>query len=287
MLARTGRTARRSVVAERCSTVGGMLARRALPLLTSVVVALGALGACSDEAEQSALEIVAGAAEQTTEAAGMDVAMEAVADGTGAGDGTVLAMTATQAADGSSMEGQIELGGQSVAIIFVDGSYFYAFPGLPGGKEWAEVTLDEIAELGFDQAAAQGQDSSQSLALLEAAGEVEEVGKDEIDGEGVTRYRAVVDVGELNEDIVTGELREQMLGLLGDEVEMEVAIDGDGYVRRMEYVVDLAAAPNPPEGVPARGEIHYVFEMSAFTDDYEAPERPDPGSVLALSELGG
>lgn len=283
MLARAGRRAR-SPAAVRYRRL--MVARRALPLLTSVVVALGALGACGDEAEQSAAEIVAGAAEQTAEAAGLDVQMEAVAEGTGAGDGTVLDMTATQAADGSSMEGEMELGGQRIEIILVDGSYFYAFPGLPDGKEWAEVTLDELAELGFDAAAVQGQDSSQTLALLDAAGEVEEIGEDEIDGDRVSRYRALVDVGKLNEDIVTGELRDQMLGLLGDDLEMEVAIDDDGYVRRMEYVIDLAAAPDPPEGMPTKGEIRYVFEMGAFTDDYEAPERPDPSSVVAMSELG-
>lgn len=264
-----------------------MLTRRALPILACAAVAIGALGACSDEADESAVEIVAGAAEQTAEAAGMDVTMEATAEDTGAGDGTVLAISATQAADGSSMEGEMELGGERIGVIFVDDSYFYAFPGLPDGKEWAEVTVEELEAQGLDVTALEGQDSSQTLALLEAAGEVEETGEDEIDGDDVTLYRALVDVGELNEDIITGDLRDQMLGLLGDEVEMEVAIDGAGYVRRMAYSVDLSTSPNPPEGMPTEGTLRYVFEMSDFTDDYRAPERPDPETVVALSELGG
>lgn len=264
-----------------------MLLRRALPIFATVAVAIGVLGACSDEAEQSAVEIVAGAAEQTADAEGMDITMEATAEGTGAGDGTVLALSATQAADGSSMDGEMELGGERIDVIFVDDSYFYGFPGLPDGKEWAEVTVEELEAQGLDVTALEGQDSSQTLALLEAAGEVEETGEDEIDGDDVTLYRALVDVGELNADIVSGELRDQMLGLLGDEVEMEVAIDGAGYVRRMEYTVDLSESPNPPEGMPTKGTLRYVFEMSAFTDEYEAPERPDPDTVVALSQLGG
>lgn len=264
-----------------------MLSRRARPVLASVAIAVLVLGACSDEAEESAAEIVAGAAEQTAGADGMHVTMEVTASGTGAGDGEVMSMSADQAADGSSLDGQMTLGGERIDVLLVGGSYFYGFPGLPDGKEWAEVTEADLAAQGLDLSGAQGQDSSQTLSLLEGAGVVEEIGDDEIDGDEVTRYRAIVDVVELNEDLISGELREQMQGLLGDEVEMEVAIDGEGYVRRMEYSVDLADAPEPPEGMPTRGVLRYRFDMGDFTDDYRAPERPDPDTVVALSELGG
>lgn len=268
-----------------CSTVACMFSRRALPLLASAALALVWSGGCSDEADESAVEIVARAAEQTAAAEGMHITMQVTASGTGVGDGEVMAMSADQAADGSSLVGEMDMAGETIDVLLVDGSYFYAFPGLPDGKEWAEVTLEQLAAQGLDVTATQGQDSSQTLSLLEAAGDVEETGEDEIDGDAVTLYRALVNVAEMNDEVVTGELREQMLGLLGEEIEMEVAIDEDGYVRRMDYSVDLAEAPDPPDGVPTSGRLRYWFEMSDFTDDYQAPERPDPDEVLPLPEL--
>jgi hypothetical protein len=257
--------------------------RSRFPIVLIVLFGLAA-ASCAEEAA-SPLEVVTQAADRTGTAEAARVQMTADLSGSGVADGTVIDVDAFSSMDGAAFEGMVTIGGMRVESIAVDGSYFYAFPDLPPGVEWVEMTADDFRELGLDPEAME-QQQGQTLALLGESGEVEERGTEEIAGVATTRYHVVTDLVAVNEEsgVVSGDALEEMRGLLGDEVELDVWIDDDGYVRQMVYAVDLAEAPDPPAGTPPEGVIEYRFQLSEFTDDFEPPARPDPASVISIRD---
>jgi hypothetical protein len=258
-------------------------------LIAAIGLVVGGCGSeAADQGSGNALALVAGAAEQTSSVEASRVRLSAELSGSGTMDGTVLDMDVTASTDGESYEGSMTMAGMDIDTIAVDGTFYYGFPNLPDGVEWVEVTAADLEEFGIDLEAAkeQQQQANQALALLSESGEVEETGTETIDGTDTTTYRVVTDLVAVNEEsgIVSGPLLDQMRGLFGDEVELDVWIDGDGYVRRIEYGVDLAESPDLPPGMPAQGNLDYRIEMSEFSDDFQPPAAPDPDTVIPMSE---
>jgi hypothetical protein len=263
-----------------------MHARRSLPTLLALLAALALVAGCAEESDRDPLALITDAAERTAAVEAARFRMSIDLTGSGIYDGTVMEMDAMTAMDGSAFEGVMWMEGIPVDTISVDGSYFYAFPDLPDGVEWVEVTSADLEAEGLDLEAAQQQEVDQALALLTEGGDVEQTGTERLDGVDTTVYRVVTDLVEISAD--TGAFSEEMLremrGLIGDEVELEVWVDDESYVRQLAYEIDLATAPAPPPGMPAEGLLGYRFRMSDFTEDYRPPAPPDPAAVIHASE---
>jgi hypothetical protein len=135
--------------------------------------------------------------------------------------------------------------------------------------------------------AAGQQQGNTALSMLTSAGaEVDLVGHADLDGTPTTHYVAEVDVRKAvaSNGMVSDELADQSVKVLGDTLTMDLWIDDDGYTRRLEYGSDLSALAEPFPGMPADGDLHYVFEMSDFGEPIDVVA-PDPSEVISMSEF--
>ncbi|HEC08393.1 MAG TPA: hypothetical protein ENI86_02360 [Acidimicrobiales bacterium] len=110
------------------------------------------------------------------------------------------------------------------------------------------------------------------MEQLSAAGEVTEVGREDVRGVGTTHFEVKLDPAKLAEMAGT----EGDLGL-GTSVDapVQVWVDDQGLLRRMEMQID-----------DATGSGTMVFEMFDFGKPIEV-EVPGPGEYTDESELGG
>jgi len=193
--------------------------------------------------------------------------------------------------------GQSLPGADEPVEIVLDGNVFYMKFGLlsnlvPGVKPWIKFDLESLAgQEGLDlsqfQSINQG-DPSQILEYLRAAGNVEEVGTEEVRGAETTHYKGVIDldrVAELAPADVRDQLRqsidqlEEQTGLT--ELPVEVWIDGDGLPARIQYSFDGSMLPG------GEGEgFTTIFTMELYDWGTEVAVEPPPvGEVTDSSEL--
>jgi hypothetical protein len=244
--------------------------------------------ACSGGDDDSVFDTVAAAAETTGSAETLQmrfvIGFEDIPE-----MGDLEQVTEGQfSVDGSLGRGTTSQVGQEIDFLIVDETYYYALPDLPDGATWVRMTFDELAELtGVDVGASPETGASDALARLTSMGDIEEVGDEDVDGTATTHYRGTINLdrmAEENDGMFSDDAVEQARGLFGDDYPVDVWIDGDGYMRKMVYAVDLATAPDPPAGMPSRGRIVYTLTMSAFGEplDVQAPPEDD---VVDMSDL--
>ena len=178
--------------------------------------------------------------------------------------------------------------GESKAV-FVDSSAYYRLPPgtLGGGKSWIRLDLQNVADAGGVDLGplVQGSqaDPSQYLLWLRALGPgVTRIGEEEIRSVPTTRYRAAVDLQQLENRAPPGKKAEweayvqtlrDRLGL--EFIPVEVWIDGDGLIRRLYHEY----------GFTTEGTISTVTtELFDFGVDVNA-EAPPPGQVAAIGDL--
>jgi hypothetical protein len=129
-------------------------------------------------------------------------------------------------------------------IVFAGTVFYMKMPELakmlPGGKPWLKFDLKEIAEgegTGFSQFGQLGSgDPTQSLNYLRGAGEVEEVGDEEVRGVETTRYHIEVDLLEAVRRApqeLRSMLREAIDSFGSEKLPMDVWVDDQGLVRRL------------------------------------------------------
>jgi hypothetical protein len=120
----------------------------------------------------------------------------------------------------------------------------------PELKPWIELDLQQVGEqIGVDFAAlmqlGQQQDPTQSLDQLRAAGEVEEVGDEEVRGVVTTHYRTTVDYERYADQLEDENARaadsiRSTVRLTGQRhVPMEIWVDDEQLVRRMKWTQRL------------------------------------------------
>jgi Predicted periplasmic protein (DUF2092) len=223
--------------------------RRAL--LAGLVAAL-AVAAVGCGGAKETLDPVASAAENGASAGGFHVQM---AIGISA-DGVTAGMTGSGAVDGNEGELTFDLtemlaqgglpAGMSGEISMITleedgGAVFYMkipFLGsfLPEGKQWIRVDAEEAANAGgidLDQlmGGSGSHNPAEMLAMLRAAGEVEEIGPDVVDGVETTHYRATIDLQRAIETRgVPAETAKRMLELVPTgqfPVEVWIGTDDD------------------------------------------------------------
>ena len=182
--------------------------------------------------------------------------------------------------------------GDGETRVLVDGRRMYVDPpdveglDLPGGATWVTADAKRVTDaLGIDGEAL-GElmrlSAEQQLAGLEAAGAVEEVGEEEVDGVRTTHLRGTVRMRDYLRALprerrarVERALRElaertgQELETLDAPTPIEIWVGEDKRVRRMRQSAELPAQ----EGVPA-GSFDMTMEFDDFGTelDLDVPE---------------
>lgn len=179
--------------------------------------------------------------------------------------------------DGLSEPWQIVVDGDTT---YLSGGMFGSFLG--ADTEWISVTVDDA---GFDPAAG-SIDPTQLLDLLDDAGDVSEVGVDDIDGATATHYVVDVDVAGVAAEAGAGGLDE--LGAFGDgAVTVDVWVDDAAQqVRRLQIGIDGGAI----DLAGADGTMVLTLDITPLDATVEV-DVPDPAEVTPMEglvpDLGG
>jgi hypothetical protein len=149
-----------------------------------------------------------------------------------------------------------------------------------------------------------GADPRVLLDLVAGADDVQELGQDEVDGDGVNGLAAEVTITELLE--AQGQDPEsyfdQMTGSFGGRtsddvtaaaqeiyetpIPLEVWVDGAGYVRRIAYEMDLAAIARAQGGGPQQLEeltAGYIVELTDYGDESIEVELPAEEETIDIT----
>ena len=181
--------------------------------------------------------------------------------------------------------------GDGATRVLAEGGRLYVKPppveglDLPGGKAWVGVDLGRVADAAGIDPEALGTfmtiTPEASLDALQAAGKLEEVGEEEIDGETTTHFKGEVKGKDLIAALPADQRDEaqrsldQLLAQSGQKdvaTPMDVWVDEEGRVRRMRQVTKTPAS----QGVPA-GEVAVSLTYSDFGAelDVEPPAEGD------------
>jgi hypothetical protein len=129
------------------------------------------------------------------------------------------------------------------------------------------------------------QDPSVNLQLLRGAtDDVTEVGEEDIDGEATTRYTVVVDVEQAAAQADAG-AADQLRALEGETgtVDVEVWIDGEDRIRRIQHRSDLDASELIRAEDRTEGSIEVTIDLMDFGTDVTI-EEPEEGEITDVDE---
>jgi hypothetical protein len=148
----------------------------------------------------------------------------------------------------------MDMAGKPIAMEMVmtpDAMYIKYPPDMAkafGGKAWVKMAfadLEKVAGLDFKQLVEQSQQNSPTayLKALVAAGDIKEVGKEEIRGIETTHYSGTITPDALTK-AYKGDVQVQMEALLKQmgtsPIKMDVWLAGDGLPRRLHQVMTVA-----------------------------------------------
>ena len=218
----------------------------------------------------------------------------------------VLEMLATGGFDGDRMTMEMDYGamfqqlaesdGESLPPGFdepmqmiVDGQTFYLrmplLEPITGTSGWLSGNPQDLGPSG--DALGLGGTSTSPTAMLETlrgvAGDVEEVGTEEVRGVETTHYRATIDLDAVLQQVPDAQRAEveaalEQLSAAGrGTMPVEVWVDGDGLARRM--VVALEQLP----GMGATGSMRMTMEMFDYGEPVDV-QVPDPSEVTPITE---
>jgi hypothetical protein len=135
--------------------------------------------------------------------------------------------------------------------VLLPGAAYLALPaakGLPRNKPWLKVSEAPRTELGrklrpVAEEMRAAFDPGLGLGLLRAAGRVEEVGPDTVEGVATTRHRATVKLRRATTLVEDPAAREQYRAMLAagiESLEYELWLDADGLPRKVRAAVPTA-----------------------------------------------
>jgi hypothetical protein len=277
-------------------------------LVVLLAAPLLAVSACATEADVVALDPIAAirAVPAATDAAGS--ARFEMTVSTGDAD-SALEITSTGGFDGTRMTMEVDFGAALAGALgstdaplpdgidepmrlVADGSTIYLrVPVLDAPLDtpgWLSATAEDLGAAGGPLGFAGGvTDPSQLLDTLRSvAGDVEEVGSDDVRGVATTHYRAALDLARALAQLPDGgsPLLEHQLEDLGtelDDVPVDLWVDADGLARRLVLEVgDLGALTVElfDYGEPVEIDVPAPEETTPITDVL--------GTLGALGGLG-
>jgi hypothetical protein len=201
-------------------------------------------------------------------------------------------------------------GGATVSTIFDGKAVYMRFPeelaaGLPGGKVWARLDLATLSsQAGIDVAALSAQfNSSDPLAnialLTGAAGDITEVGTEDVRGVSTRHLKMTVDLQKASEQLaakISGPNAERLKAAVTQAattvgvttMPIEAWIDADGLPRRLSYEMDLSKAKVPgAEDAAATGTAKVSMEFYDFGKDVNVAIPPLDQTIDLADLLGG
>jgi hypothetical protein len=249
-------------------------------LLVLVAIALALSGCGGADAS-----LFATAVRNTENAGGAELAFQATFTGP---DGQPLVMTGTGVEDLSGQRARIEMqvpGAGSMELIADKLVMYIHFDLLSrelGGREWMKLDLEQTYEsLGIDMGGVGqvGQGTSEQLRMLgEVSDGITEMGREQVRGVETTHYSAVVDLHKYpDEDI------EKIIELTGQsEVPMDVWIDDDERVRRMEWEQAVSKGQEP-------GKLVAEYVRFGVPVDIDIPDDDEvfDGTDIAIQGIEG
>ena len=278
--------------------------RRLLVLLPALLLAVVA-PACVEQA--SAQEIVAEAADATTEAGSSKLVMKIA---TKVGEQNVN-VNAEGVVDYAQERGRISMDLAALGLPGASGSLemllmgkviFMKLPpqGLPPqlqAKPWVRMDLEALAEKeGFnlgnlDQL--RNSNPTNTLGYLRGASEdVKEVGEEDVRGTKTTHYRATVDLKKAAAaEPEAKEAIDQAIEQLGtSSFPMDVWIDDEGRLRRMRHEIDSSKSPQGQQAAQAGqpvGKVSVDMELFDFGTKVDVAEPPADQVTEFETLLGG
>ena len=224
--------------------------------------ASGGSGEASDSADLRRLLVASADRLESQQSASFRVTMTGSVAGqrlVGTGSGVI-----DFAAASSSMQMTLDVGSQQVEMEQVTvGATSYMRPS--GTGQWMSIDFNQLA--GADPSQALMSDPTGSLELLTtAAGDVETIGTEQVDGVDTTHYRVELDPSKLEEDASATS------GMLAGTIPTDIWIDDEGFPRRQVTTFKLSGAG--------------TFEMKMEYADLGVPvsiEAPDASQVTAIN----
>lgn len=161
---------------------------------------------------------------------------------------------------------------------------------LQSPTEWVTMPLEPGDSFGSIASAFEVGDLTEFLAGLEDAGEVTDLGQEDLDGTAVWRYRV-----EIGDDEAGGGLFGAMVGEVDEHGTVEVWVDEAGLIHRMTAVGSTAAVL-PALGADfggadlasvdwGPGDLTIVIELSGMGVPTDL-EVPDPADATPIDDLG-
>jgi hypothetical protein len=257
-----------------------------LPLTAVLVILLLALTACGSSPE----DLLDGAPDALEEAGSSRFEMRVTAVGDGVD--SRYAATGEQDYDTGTMRMEADLGLDTTStetlalgdVMYLRSPMFAMFTG--DEETWVRVDVaasGEAAGLDVD-ALVEGQTGPAALLqqLRGAAGDIEELGEEDVRGVSTTRLRVIVDTERAIENSPP-ETREQLRAFseasgMPPEYPMEVWIDDDGLPRRLSTVVEVE---DEQVGTVTQQTVLELYDFGIRVDI----EEPADDEVVELREL--
>ncbi|WP_328503052.1 hypothetical protein OG828_31585 [Streptomyces sp. NBC_00457] len=172
----------------------------------------------------------------------------------------------------------------TIRVLFVDGAYYYDVDPQPSGplagKEWMKVDGSAVfGEKGADAlSGSSGGSPSATMKGLKYADDVENLGKQTVNGQSTTHYRAVIDQANM------GKLQEAY----SDEGNLFNSLTGGGDSITMDVWVGAKDLPVRISQEFGTMSVTMDFEKFGATADIAAPPAAQTGDLTeALKEANG
>jgi archaellin len=159
--------------------------------------------------------------------------------------------------------------------------------GLPGGKRWLKIDLKAAAgKQGVDitqlQSLSGGGDPTQFLTYLAEAGDVREVGSEDVNGTPTTHYHATIDfeklAGSAGKAADSVRQLEQVSGL--KKLPTDIWIDAAQRVRRQTVAIDVK------QPLPIKFSLQIDYKRFGVPVDVQAPPAAETVDYSAVAGGG-
>jgi hypothetical protein len=170
------------------------------------------------------------------------------------GTGTPIAMDGTYSwGDGLAFDAEMDTraaqmqqlqDSPTTRVLFVDGAYYYDVDPQPAGplegKEWMKIDSSAIfgdkGSRAFSGSSSGGGNPADSMRALKYANDVDDLGKETVDGQRTTHYRAVVDKAHMGKfkDAYDGDNAMSAVTGGADSMTMDIWVGGNDLPVRLQ-----------------------------------------------------